>query len=201
MRKILILGATGTLGKSIVPALKDAGHELTLVSRHIDKALYPDSKCMVCDATCIVSLAKAIEGQDIVICAISGESLPTIAENLAGVMNTNIKRQLIFMGAVGIYNEIPKELDDEDNVDNNPEQYPNRKAVDVIEASNLDYTIIRPGYLKHDIDGECSVTFKGETATGYMTPIRDVVDIIKRMVEDDRLYSRQSIAITLNMTK
>lgn len=36
------------------------------------------------------------------------------------------------MGATGIYNEIPVDMDDDDNLDNEPAQIPNRKAVDII---------------------------------------------------------------------
>mgnify|MGYP007128042995 FL=1 len=39
-------------------------------------------------------------------------------------------------------------MDDEDNVRNNPDQIPNRKAADIVENSGLDYTVLRPGYLR-----------------------------------------------------
>ena len=32
-------------------------------------------------------------------------------------------KRLIFMGAVGIYNEIPDDIDGEDNLDNEPNRY------------------------------------------------------------------------------
>ena len=43
--------------------------------------------------------------------------------------------------------EIPDEIDGDDNLDNEPAQKPNRKATDVVEASSLNYTVLRPGYL------------------------------------------------------
>ena len=43
--------------------------------------------------------------------------------------------------------EIPDEIDGDDNLDNEPAQIPNRKATDVVEASRLNYTVLRPGYL------------------------------------------------------
>ena len=83
----------------------------------------------------------------------------------------NVKR-LIFMGAVGIYNEIPEDIDPEDNVDNNPDQVPNRQAVDVVEASALNYTILRPGYLQDGDENDYTLTVKGEAAKGYITSKR-----------------------------
>ena len=41
--------------------------------------------------------------------------------------------------------EIADEIDGDDNLDNEPAQIPNRKATDVVEASSLNYTVLRPG--------------------------------------------------------
>ena len=64
----------------------------------------------------------------------------------------NVSR-LIFIAAPGIYDELPDKFNQF-----NKEQFGNkllkyRKAADIIEASNLDYTIIRPAWF----------TFKNET--------------------------------------
>lgn len=105
-------------------------------------------------------------------CAISGEALPPIAENIIAVMTESGVNRLIFMGAAGIYNEIPDEIDGEDNLDNEPAQIPNRKAVDVVEASGLNYTVLRPGYLGEGDADDFVLTMKGEAAKGYTTPIQ-----------------------------
>ena len=76
------------------------------------------------------------------------------------------------MRAAGIYNEIPDEIDGEDNLDNEPAQIPNRKAVDVVEASGLNYTVLRPGYLGEGDADDFVLTMKGEAAKGYTTPIQ-----------------------------
>ena len=62
-------------------------------------------------------------------------------------MCENGVKRLIFMAEVGVYNEIPDKIDGKDNLDNEPEQIPNRKAADVVEASILNYTVLRHGYL------------------------------------------------------
>ena len=62
-----------------------------------------------------------------VYCAISGDDLPVIAEKTVSAMKKAGLRRIIFMGAVGIYDEIPADMDDEDNVRNNPDQIPNAK--------------------------------------------------------------------------
>ncbi len=105
-------------------------------------------------------------GQDVVYCAISGDALPQIAENIVVAMTESSVNRLIFMGAVGIYNEIPVEIDGEDNLDNEPAQIPYRKAVDIIEASNLNYTILRPGYLRDGNEDDFVLTIKGGSSKG-----------------------------------
>ena len=137
-----------------------------------------------------------MNGVNVVYCAVSGEDLPKVADNLVNVMaKLNISR-LIFMGAVGIYNEIPVELDDDDNVRNNPEQIPNLEAVETIENSGLNYTIIRPGYLQQGDENDYVFTLKGEQAKGYISSISSVVNFAENLIADDALYSCQSVAIT-----
>ena len=109
-------------------------------------------------------------------------------------------RRLIFMGAVGIYDEIPQNMDNEDNVRNNSEQVPNREAADIVESSGLDYTILRPGYLQDGDKEDFTLTFKGEQAKGYISTIPSVVELAVRLIDEDLLYIGQSISVTKNMS-
>ena len=93
-------------------------------------------------------------------------------------------------------NEIPDEIDGEDNLDNEPAQIPNRRAVDVVETSGLNYTILRPGYLGEGDEDDFVLTVKGESAKGYTTPIPALIKFAVQLILDDRLYSRKSVSIT-----
>ena len=115
-------------------------------------------------------------------------------------MNETVIKRLIFMGAVGIYNEIPDEIDKDDNLDNEPAQIPNRKAVDIIEESNLNYTILRPGYLKTECSDDFVLTFKGEPAKGFTTSLSSLVELAVELILNDSLYSRKSVSITHDAT-
>lgn len=204
MRKILILGATGIFGSSLVKNLcsSDKSCHLTLASRHATDC-YPDNEqCHVvdCDATKVENLQHVMKEYDVVYCAISGSDLPIVADNIVSAMKETGVRRLIFMGAVGIYDEIPSDMDDEDNVRNNPEQVPNREAVDIVENSGLDYTILRPGYLRDGDKDDFTLTFKGEQAKGYISTIPSVVGLAVRLINDDTLYVRQSVSITKDMS-
>ncbi|MGN1311913.1 MAG: NAD(P)H-binding protein [Bacilli bacterium] len=197
---VLILGATGTFGKELInKLLRDTEYKLTLVSRNA-KEIYKDNdriKVFNIDATKKKELEQVLDNQDIVYCTISGDDLPIVAENLVQCED-KIKR-LLFMGAVGIYNEIPKDMDDEDNVDNNPDQVPNRKAADILENSKIKYTIFRPGYLRDGKEDDYVITRKNENAKGYITTIPSVIKIALEIMNNEDLYSYENISITKNI--
>lgn len=201
MKNVLILGATGTAGSALTKKLMLCTDcHLTLFARHASE-MYVNSKRMTIingDAKNIEDLKEAMLGQNVIYCAISGEALPQIAENIVSAMNEMSIMRLIFMGAVGIYNEIPDEIDGEDNLDNEPAQIPNRKAADIVEASSLNYTVLRPGYLVEGKENDYVLTVKGESAKGYTTPIPALVKFAVQLIMDDALYSKKSVSITQN---
>lgn len=204
MKHLLLLGATGTAGSALTrKLLADTECRLTLFARHAGEMYCNTDRISVIngDARNIAELRAAMKEQDVVYCAISGNELPEIAENIVSVMNEAGVKRLIFMGAVGIYNEIPDEIDGEDNLDNEPAQIPNRKAVDIVEASNLNYTVLRPGYLGDGNEDDFVLTVKGEAAKGYTTPIPALVKLAVRIILDDDLYSRESVSITRDTAK
>lgn len=203
MKHVLILGASGTFGKALVQRLEHENDcHLTLVSRHASICFQENEHYHVvdCDATKLKDLEEVMTGYDVVYCAISGEALPLAAENIVSAMKKRGLHRLILMGAVGIYNEIPTEMDDEDNVKNNPDQVPNRKAADVVESSGLDYTILRPGYLQDGDKDDFTLTFKGEPAKGFLSTIPSVVEFAVSLIKSEVDYSKQSVSITRDMS-
>lgn len=201
MKRILLLGATGTAGSAIAQKLlSDTDCYITLFARHAGEVFSDSSRTTVVngDAEKIEDLKKVMFEQDIVYCAISGDRLPQIAKNILAAMSEYGVKRLIFMGAVGIYNEIPVEMDGDDNLDNEPAQIPNRQAVDIVEASNLNYTILRPGYLKEGAENDFVLTVKGEPAKGYITTLASLVNFVVQLVLHDDLYLRESVSITRN---
>lgn len=199
MKNVLLLGATGTAGSALTKKLlSETNCHLTLFARHAGEVYTDTDRISVIngDAKNIAELKAIMQDQDVVYCAISGDALPQITENIVSAMTESNVNRLIFMGAVGIYNEIPDEIDGEGNLDNEPAQIPNRKAVDIVESSNLNYTILRPGYLRDGNEDDFVLTLKGEVAKGYITPIPALVKFAVKIILDDELYSRESVSIT-----
>ena len=203
MKHILLLGATGTAGSMLAKQqAAEKEYHVTLFARHIKDTYHQSNVTVVCgDAANPDDLREAVKGQDVVYSAISGGQLPDIAKNLVTVMPECGVSRLIFMGAVGIYNEIPASIGSQYNVDHEPPQVPNRKAVDIIEASELNYTIMRPGFLRNGAADDYVLTVKGEPAKGYITTLPSVMKLATRLIEDETLYSRESVSVTQDMTK
>ena len=119
MKNVLLLGATGTASSALTKKLlSETDCHLTLFARHT-REMYTDTDRISVingDAENIAELKAILPNQDVVYCAISGDALPKIAENIVSAMTESNVNRLIFMGAVGIYNEI----DGEYNLDNEP---------------------------------------------------------------------------------
>lgn len=202
MEKVLILGGTGTVGTALSnKLLADTDCQLTVFSRHATEVWSNDDRLTAIDgdATSREDLKAAVVGQDVVYCAISGADLPLVAENLVSVMDQENVNRLIFMGAIGIYNEIPKDMDDEDNLANQPAQIPNRKAVDIVENSDLNYTIIRPGLLRDGNKDDFVLTGKDEPCKGYITTLPSLIELAVKLILNKKESVRENITITRNM--
>lgn len=202
MNNILILGGTGTLGSALKEyLLENTEYRITLFSRHATDNTEECDRISIVNgnATKTDDLFAVLSSSSGVVCAISGNELPDVAKALVPAMEKHGPKRLIFTGAVGIYNEIPEEMDGKDNVSANPHQIPNRKAVDIVEASNLDWTVLRPGYLQNGNADDFILSLKGEPACGFITTIPSIVRMITKLLDDPALYLHESVSITRDM--
>ncbi len=92
MKKIVVIGATGMLGKPVTEELISAGHLVSILSRSPDKArsLFPDADVISGDLEDPNSLADAFTGHDAVYLSLStapNEKHKTFKTEIDGVMN------------------------------------------------------------------------------------------------------------------
>lgn len=196
---IAIIGATGKFGRYLTTKLLAIpDYQLILLSKSAE-SLYENSyraTAKSIDATNQKDLKNTIKDADIVFSAVSGSDQAAIARNLV-----NIKpKRLIYMTVVGIYNELGEGNGAEYNVENEMEQIPNRNAVAIIEDSDLDYTILRSGYLVFENEEDYVITKKGETPKGYISTMTSIAKITLDIIKDTNLYSCESISITKDMS-
>ncbi len=195
MKNVLIIGATGSVGSTTRDyLLANSDDQLTLFARHANriKATAGREKIVQGDVTNVSQLATAMAGQDVVFAALSG-NLKMMAESIVQAMHQSQIKRLIFITSMGIYNEIPAFLGADGNVNRNPMLRGYRAAADVIEASDLAYTIVRPGWFDNGSD-DYEVTQKGEPFGGHNVSRRAIADLVMHAA-DDNDYVKASVGI------
>lgn len=195
MTNVLIIGATGTLGSAVRQTLlAQTNDKLTLFSRSAGR-LSVDSKrekAISGSVTNDADLDKVLQGQDVVFAALSG-NLDEFARHLVKAMDRNGVKRLLFITSMGIYGEVPAALGGTPGKVS-PVLRPYRAAADVIEASDLNYTVIRPGWFTAG-PVDYQVTHKGEPFGGHDVSIASIADAVKKLAADPKLDSRDSIGL------
>lgn len=197
MKRVLIIGATGTLGSAARQAiLTGTDDQLTIFARSAGQIRVndPDRETVVSgDVMNDADLDQALAGQDAVFAALSGD-LGAYAKQIVTAMDRNHVSRLIFITSMGIYDEIPASVGENGNLKYNPVLRPYREAADIVEESDLNYTVVRPGWFTSG-PVKYEVTRKGEPFGGHDVSISSIADLVKRLVDDDHLYSRDSVGI------
>ncbi|HAT55122.1 MAG TPA: NAD(P)-dependent oxidoreductase [Lactobacillus sp.] len=198
MANILIIGATGSVGSTTRRYfLNHTTDHLTLMARSTNRLGKLDDtreRVVAGSVSDRETLTDALQGQDAVFAALSG-NLATMARELVDAMDEAGVKRLIFITSMGIYNEIPASLGADGNLDSNPMLQTYRNAADVIEASDLNYTVIRPGWFDNGSDTDYEITKKGEPFGGHDVSRESIADLVVRLTHDEKLGSRDSLGI------
>jgi uncharacterized protein YbjT (DUF2867 family) len=194
MNKILILGANGQIARVATELFLEINNvELKLFLRKSSRInnLKGKENIQIIEGDVLdeKALENAMVGCDVVYANLSG-NMEQQAQNIVKAMsNTGVKR-LIFVSSMGIYDEVPGErhgsiLD------------PYRNSVKVIEASNLDYTIIRPAWLNNNNEIAYGTTKKGETFKNHSAYVlrKSVADLIVRLSTTPNFEIRSSLGV------
>jgi len=195
MANVLIIGATGTIGRATTQLLATTtSDQLTLFSRHANRLnATGNERVFQGDMMNDNELNEAMKGQDAVLVAANGD-LGKFAERVVAAMDRQGVSRLIFVTAMGIYDEIPESVGANGNLMFQPGLQTYRHAADVIEQSDLNYTILRPGWFTGG-PVNYEVTEKGEPFGGHDISVASIADLIKRLIEDDKLYAKGSVGI------
>lgn len=192
MTRILILGANGQLARNTVPFLLEReGVALTLYLRRAKRLTNPDPvrvSIVEGDVLDQVMLEAAMRGQDVVYANLVGDMAAQARTIIAAMQAVGLKR-LIFISSMGIYGEVPGEryrsvLD------------PYRDSAALIEASALDYTILRPAWFTHDKTVRYQLTQKGEAFRGHDVSLNSLSDLIVKLALDPHLEVRNSLGVS-----
>jgi uncharacterized protein YbjT (DUF2867 family) len=134
------------------------------------------------------TLRKAMQGQDVVYANLAGDMARQARAVIDAMRETGLKR-LIFVSSMGIYGEVPGQIY-RSLLD------PYRDSAALIEQSDLDYTILRPGWFTQAPKGPCRVTQKGEPFQGHDIALDSLSELIVTIATSPALYVRRSIGVS-----
>lgn len=190
MKNILILGATGSLAQVVIPILlKNNNLKLTLVARnikHLTNAVNERINIISADVTSLEQLESIMQRQDIVYANLAGE-LVHMAKNIVSAMDKLKIKRLIWISSMGIYNETGNY--------HGAILQPYCDSAEIIEHSNLDYTIIRPAWFTNDSQIDYTLTSKGQQFIGQQVSRRSIAALIVKLLERPDYAIRESLGI------
>jgi uncharacterized protein YbjT (DUF2867 family) len=192
MVNVLILGANGQLARHTTRVfLRDTDARLTLYLRRARRLSNPHpDRVTIAEGDVLdrQSLEAAMRGQDVVYANLSG-AMKQQAECIVEAMHATGLKRLIFISSMGIYGEVPGEryrsvLD------------PYRDSAAVIEASDLDFTILRRGWFTHDEVVAYQVTQKGAPFKGHDVSLNSLSDLIVKLALTPGMEIRRSLGVS-----
>lgn len=192
MTKVLVLGANGQLARNTIPfLLKNPDIALTLYLRRAQRLRNPDpDRVAIVEGDVLNSktLRTAMQRHDVVYANLAGDMADHARAIVDAMHATGVKR-LIFISSMGIYGEVPGEryrsvLD------------PYRDSAALVETSDLDYTILRPGWFTHDDAIDYQITQRGEAFKGHDVSLNSLSDLIVKLATSPELYVRCSLGVS-----
>jgi uncharacterized protein YbjT (DUF2867 family) len=188
MKKVLIIGASGSLARYVVDALKALDDvKLTLFVRNKNRLSATTSEgCTVLegDALNYNSVKDAVLGQDIVYVNLAG-NLEAMGKNIVKAMQETGVKRIIAISSIGIYDTPLRSV-----------LGPYRKLADALEDSDLDYTILRPDWFTHDNEVNYALTHKGEPETGGAISRKSIAAFITTIITNPSLHSKENLGLS-----
>jgi uncharacterized protein YbjT (DUF2867 family) len=192
MSKILILGANGQVARHTTQMLlANTDAALTLYLRRAGRLPNPDAdRVSIVDGDVLdeKALSAAMTGQDVVFASLSGD-LPKQARAIINAMHASGLKRLIFISSMGIYGEVPGER--YGSILN-----PYRDSAAMIEQSDLEYTIVRPGWFTRNKTLDYRLTQKGEPFIGHDVSLNSLSDLIVKLSTTKGLHGRASLGVS-----
>ncbi len=191
MTRLLVLGASGQIARHVIAMLGgDADVDMTLFARNAARVgdIPDNASVLQGDVLNPDALNGAVAGQDIVYANLTGEDIDDQARAIIAVMDVKGVKRLIFVAALGIYDEVPGKFGEWNNAVIGEDLKPFRRAADAIEASGLDYTILRPAWLTDYDEVDYELTERDEPFRGTEISRKSVADCIAGLVRDPTLH-------------
>jgi uncharacterized protein YbjT (DUF2867 family) len=199
MKKVLVLGAGGQIARWVIDMLANNGKvEMNLFLRHpskIKRNAPKNAHVVQGDVLNMEQLKHAIDGQDIVYANLTGDDIDIQAANIVKAMNAAGVKRLIFVASLGIYDEVPGKFGEWNRRQIGAYLSPFRRAADVIEGSELDYTVLRPAWLMDKDEVDYETTERNQPFKGTEVSRKSVAALIVKIIESPELESRRNLGV------
>jgi uncharacterized protein YbjT (DUF2867 family) len=188
MKNVLIIGASGSLASYVIDELiKQKDVHLTLMLRHKNRLqhhILANTTVVEGDVMNYALWKEAIQGQEIVYVNLAGE-IEAMAKDIVKAMHETGVKRIIAISSIGIY-ETPLR----------PILHPYRKLADVIEASGLDYTILRPDWFTNEHEVNYEITRKNEPEKGTAVSRKSIASFIATIIETPGGWINENLGIS-----
>ena len=199
MKKVLVLGAAGQIARWVIEMLAGSKDlELTLYLRHARKLkgkTPQNARIVEGDVLDRKKLDTAVAGQDIVYANLTGDDLDQQAKSTIASMQDAGVTRLIFIASLGIYDEVPGKFGEWNRHEIGSYLPPFRKAADAIEASALDYTILRPAWLTDADEVTYETTGRHEPFKGTEVSRKSVAALVVECNRDPKNFSHKNLGV------
>jgi len=200
MKKILIVGAHGATAQIVTARLlAETDDQLVLYLRQSQRlARYADNARVTLvdgDVSDIETLTAAMAGVDVVYSNIGGVDLGTQTKHLLTAMQQAHQTRLIFMSALGAHHEVTGKFGDWNEQAIHDFLPGFREAAQLLAASKLDYTEVRPAWLTNTDEIDYETTTLADGFKGTEVSRASVADFMIKVIADPSLYRRESIGL------
>lgn len=199
MTNVLILGASGQIAQWVVKALADNQNlSQTLLLRDPRKLTGQEpanARVVIGNVLDKKLLKQAMAGQDIVYANLSGEDLDKQAQAVIAAMQAVGVKRLVFVLSLGIYDEVLGKFGEWNRALIGEDLKPYRRSADAIEASGLDYTILRPAWLMDEDEVDFETTAKGQGFKGTVVSRKSVGDLIVKVITNPELHVGENLGV------
>lgn len=207
--KIIVFGATGTVGRSAVDRILAEGHQVTAFARRPEKlnTAHPNLTCIAGDALEEEAVQKAVSGHDCVVVTLGAGASPRSkirslgSLNIIRAMQAHGIRRLICLTTLGAH---------ESRANLNffwkwimfgvflrPAYKDHEMQENLVRASGLDWTLVRPGsFTDGPLTGAFKENFGCEAGRlSFKISKSDVADFLNRQLTENR-YIGRAVAIS-----
>ncbi|KWI47706.1 NAD-dependent dehydratase [Burkholderia pseudomultivorans] len=199
MTKVLILGASGQIARWAVQMLgTKSGVTQTLLVRNPRKLAGNEpanANVVIGDVLDKKLLPRIVEGHDVVYANLSGD-VDTQTEHILAAMKAAHVRRLIFVNSLGIYDEVPGKFGEWNRREIGQYLPPYRRSADLIEASDVDYTILRAAWLQNDDEVSYELTARDAPFKGTEVSRKSVASLVVDLIEHADKLKRANVGVS-----